>query len=242
MIVGMIPTYKEGLLARDAIHSILPICKTVVVFEGPITGASSDGLETDLSAFRKNQKVIVKHGEWKNEAAKRNAMLSLTRRFPKPTWGIFLDADEILLWAEYLETYIEYCDSQAAEGHINVACPILRVELDGSVHELKRLIRLDMLETHILASSQWKFFSSDIAVTFPSQKVERQPFQGEPHVLHRAFLRPKKRGQFRLSEIETDDFKSLERDFVESIGMPNRGEIPKIIDKPEIIIAQEVEQ
>lgn len=240
MFIGMIPTYREGKLARDAINSILPICHTVLVYEGRSGGAIDGGFDTDLSAFKKNPRVIVKHGEWESESSKRNAMLAFTRRYPAPVWGIFLDADEIILWPEYLESYIEYCDAQAPEGQINVACPILRIEEDGKAQTLKRIIRLDMLEEHILASSQWKFKTSELAVTFPAEPSDRQPFMGEPHVLHRAFLRPPDRKQFRLSDVESSDFRSLEEKIAIPLGMPVKGAIPKVIDKPQIIVAQEV--
>lgn len=227
MIVGMIPTYKEGKLAIDAINSLLPICKTILVFEGPITGAPSDGIDTDFSYFKKQQKVIVKYGTWKNEIEKRNQMLDYTRRYPAPTWGIYLDADEVILWPEYIESYIEACDAQAPEDQVNVACPLLRVEIDGSVQTLKRIIRLDLLETHLLSMSQWKFVGSDVAVTFPAIPSERMPNQGEPHIFHRAFLRPPKRGGFRLYEREIEDFTLLEKLERERLGIDTpAGAIP----------------
>lgn len=239
MIVGMVPTYREGILAADAITSLLPIADVVLVYEGPISGAPSDGIDTDFKQFKKNQKVIVKHGEWDSEVHKRNSMLDQTRRYPAPTWGIFLDADEVLLWGEYVASYIEHCDSQSPDGRVNVACPILRVEEDGSTQKLTRIIRLDMLEKHLLASSQWKFFSSDIAVTFPAEPFDRAPWQGEPHVLHRPYLRPKSRHGFRLSDIESADFTKMEKAIAEPLGMEAKGAIPKVIDRPELIIAQD---
>src|SRR5215469_14569311 len=102
MIVGMVPTYKEGKLARDAIASILPICKAVIVFEGPISNAPSEGIPSDFSSFKKDQRVIIKYGEWDSEVHKRNEMLDFTRRYPAPVWGVFVDADEIVIWPEYL--------------------------------------------------------------------------------------------------------------------------------------------
>jgi len=239
MIIGMIPSYNEGLLARDAINSIRSICKTILVFEGPIEGAPIEGIPSDFSMFRKDPHVIIKHGTWTSEVAKRNAMLQFTRRYPAPTWGLFVDADEVILWPEYIESYIESCDSQAPEDQTNVACPLLRVEIDGSVQTLKRIIRLDMLEAHVLSMSQWKFMGSDIAVTFPAIPSERSPRMGEPHIFHRAFLRPPKRGGFRLYEREIEDFQKLESDMSKRLGMNvPAGAIPKSAD--ERLIAQEI--
>lgn len=221
MIVGMIPTYKEGKLARDAILSLLPACQSVLVFEGPIAGAPTEGIESEFRSLdrRQIQRVIIKHGAWDSEVHKRNQMLEYTRRYKPPVWGIFLDADEVMLWPEYIESYIEACDAQAPEGEVNVVCPLLRVEIDGSIQSLKRIIRLDLLERHMLSMSQWKFYGSDIAVTFPSIPEERTPNQGEPHIFHRAFLRPPKRGDFRLYEEEIKDFTLLEKLERERLGI-----------------------
>lgn len=230
MIVGMIPTYKEGKLARDAISSIITVCDSILVFEGPIIGAPSEGIDTDCGKFRGalGQKIIRKDGQWTSEVAKRNAMLEFTRRYKPPVWGLFLDADEVMLWPEYIDSYIESCDAQAPEGETNVACPLLRVEIDGSVQTLKRIIRLDMLELHMLSMSQWKFYGSDIAVTFPAIPSERSPNMGEPHIFHRAFLRPPKRGGFRLYEEEIKDFGLLEQQMRDRLGidLPPAGAIP----------------
>lgn len=221
MIVGMIPTYKEGKLARDAITSLINVCNCILVFEGRIKGAPDSGIDTDFGKFRGalGQKCIRKVGEWESEVAKRNAMLEYTRRFKPPVWGIFLDADEVILWPEYIESYIEACDAQAPEDQMNVACPLLRVEVDGSIQTLKRIVRLDMLERHMLSMSQWKFYGSDIAVTFPAIPSERTPNMGEPHIFHRAFLRPPVRGGFRLYEREIEDFQLLEKVQRDQLGL-----------------------
>lgn len=215
----MIPTYKEGLLARDAINSILDACDTVLVFEGPIKGAPLEGIPSKFYDRKPPPKLVIKNGEWDSEVSKRNAMLEHTRRFKPPVWGLYLDADEVMLWPDYIESYIEACNAQAPEGQENAACPLLRVEIDGSIQKLHRIIRLDLLERHMLSMSQWKFFGSDIAVTFPAIPEERTPNQGEPHIFHRAFLRPPKRGGFRLYEREIEDFTLLEKLERERLGI-----------------------
>ena len=227
MIVGMIPTYKEGKLARDAIISIGPAVDCILVFEGPIVGAPDSGIDTDYRKLGKSleSKVIRKSGSWKSEVHKRNEMLEFTRRYNRngPVWGLYLDADEVILWPEYIESYIEACDAQAPEGEVNAACPLLRVEIDGSVQKLHRIIRLDLLERHVLSMSQWKFFGSEMIVTFPAIPEERTPNQGEPHIFHRAFLRPPKRGDFRLYEKEIEDFTLLEKLERERLGITSEG-------------------
>src|SRR5215475_3174650 len=228
MIVGMLPTYKEGMLALDAINSLLPICDSILVFEGPISGAPVHGLETDFKSISKIPKVVVKHGEWKSEIHKRNSMLDFTRRYKSPIWGVFLDADEVFLWSQYIPSYIEACNAQAPDNQENVSAPILRVEIDGSVQTLTRIVRLDLLERHVLSMSQWKFIGQEAIATLPAIPSERAPNQGEPHIFHRAFLRPKARGDFRLYEREIKDFETLEKAERERLGLTNlpSGAIP----------------
>ena len=228
MIVGMIPTYKEGLLARDAINSVINVCDTILVYEGPIKGAPEEGIPTKFYDRKPPSKLIIKNGSWDSEVSKRNAMLEHTRRYKPPVWGLYLDADEVILWPEYIESYIEACNAQSPEGEVNAACPLLRVEIDGSIQSLKRIIRLDLLERHILSMSQWKFYGSEMTVTFPAIPEERTPNQGEPHIFHRAFLRPPKRGGFRLYEKEIEDFTLLEKIERERLGITDvpAGAIP----------------
>ena len=230
MIVGMVPTYKEGKLARDAIYSLISVCDCVLVFEGPIKGAPDSGIDTNFGKPKGalGQKIIRKSGTWNSEVHKRNEMLERTRRFKPPVWGIFLDADEVILWPEYIESYIEACEAQAPEGQSTVNCPLLRVEVDGSIQSVQRIIRLDLLERHVLSMSQWKFFGSDIAVTFPAIPSDRSPNMGEPHIFHRAFLRPPKRGDFRLYEREIEDFQLLEKIERDRLGITDvpAGAIP----------------
>lgn len=218
-LVGIVPTFREGPLAASAIRSLLPAVDNVLVFEGAVGEAPDEGYETELGEFKKNSRVIVRHGVWPGEAAKRNAMLDYTRRFPTPTWGVYLDADEIFLGVEYVRDLIWAAKVNAVEGNEVTAIPIHITEVDSSVGRIHRLIRLDMLERHLLSMSQLKFFGSDIVATFPvipvwrpgEQVTEhaRPPMQGEPHIHHRSYYRPPKRGEYRLHAAEVDDFERL---------------------------------
>lgn len=251
-LVGIVPTFREGPLAASAIRSLLPHVDNVLVCEGPVGDAPADGHETDLAEFRKNPRVIVKHGEWQGEAAKRNAMLEYTRRMPAPTWGVYLDADEIFLGAEYIRDLIWAAEVNAEEGREVTAIPVRITEVDSSVGHIHRLIRLDMLERHVLSMSQLQFAGSPIVATFPLIPLwkpgepisahARPPMQGEPHIHHRSYYRPPKRGEFRLHAAEVDDFHELERKALTELGItPSHPGFTPVHQDPGFIVAREVE-
>lgn len=249
-LVGIVPTYREGPLAASAIRSLLPHVDNVVVFEGAIGDAPEDGYPTELKEFSKNSRVIVKHGRWAGEAAKRNAMLEYTRRMPTPTWGVYLDADEIFIGAEYVRDLIWAAEVNAMEGRAVTAIPIRITEVDSSVGQVHRIIRLDLLERHVLSMSQLQFKDSQgIVATFPLLPVwrpgeewdehHRPPMQGEPHIHHRAYYRPPKRGEYRLHATEVEEFRELERESAERLGIrTNYAGIP-VHQDPGFIVAHE---
>lgn len=250
----MVPTYREGPLAASAVRTLLECCNVVLVFEGPITGAPDEGFPTELDEFKKNQRVLIKHGSWASEVAKRNAMLEFTRRYKPPVWGVYLDADEILIDAQWIRDYLWACEVNHAGEMPIAAIPLLIQEVDSSVGRIHRILRLDLLEAHILSMSQMKFFGWDTVVTFPvvplwrpGQDIQvteeisaRPPMQGEPHIHHRSYYRPPKRGEYRLHKLEGEDFQALERDALEKLGIKvdRPGEIP-ILQDPGFIVAKE---
>lgn len=253
-IVGLVPTFREGPLAASAIRSIIDVCNVVITFEGPISeDAPKEGEATSIpTSLLKNQKVIRKEGVWRGEAAKRTAMLESTRRYPKPTWGIYLDADEIFLSSEYVPDLIWANRMHTDEGQEAAALPVMITEVDNSVGRAYRIIRLDELERHVLSMSQLKFFRSDIVATFPLLEVwrpgqpltaqNRPPMQGEPHIHHRAYYRPPRRGEFRLHQTELAEFHELERQAQERLGIRTPG--PAMIpverrDTPDFIVAKD---
>lgn len=252
-LVGIVPTFREGPLAAGAIRSILPHVDNVVVFEGPVGEAPDDaGQETDLRQFRKNPRVIFRHGKWQAEADKRNAMLEATRRMPTPTWGVYLDADEVFIGAEYIREFIWSAEVNTADGREPTALPVQITEVDGSVGRIHRIIRLDLLERHVLSMSQLKFFGSDVVPTFPVVPVWRPgepvrvegneykgpPLLGTPSIHHRAYYRPPRRGEYRLHAEEISDFNTE----LQRLGI--RPEVPgamPVQQDPGFIVAREQE-
>lgn len=226
MIVGMLPTYNEGPLAASAARTLLPCCDVILSYEGPVGNAPNVGLPTTWPKdLARNPTIVRKTGKWASEVAKRNAMLEFTRRYPPPVWGVFLDADEILLGAQWVPDLIFAAEHNAqVEGGERAvsAIPLLIQEVDYSVGKITRLIRLDLLEAHILSMSQMLFFGSSIIVTNPvipmwrpgqaMDEFHRPPMEGEPHIHHRSYYRPADRTGFRLHKEEAKSFIELERE------------------------------
>lgn len=243
MIVGMMPTYREGPLAASAIRTMLSCCNVVLVYEGPVGNAPAAGDATDLQELKKNPHVVRKEGEWRTEIEKRNAMLEFTRRYKPPVWGVYLDADEILIGGQWIPDLIWAADRQRGTSvehpePVEVsAIPLLIQEVDYSVGRIHRIIRLDLLERHVLSMSQLKFITSPVVVTFPVIPVWRPgetltencrpPMSGEPHIHHRAYYRPPVRADYRLHQEEMEDAKVLEQEALARLGI--KAEVPGAI-------------
>lgn len=228
MIVGLVSTWKEGRLAVDAVRSLLACCQTVRVLEGPIGEPSEGGIDTDWTQFKREPRVIVTGGAWDSDAEKRSALLDSTRRFAAPTWGVIVDADEILVSGEYLPSLIEYRQAQAdVQDQIAINVPLRLVEADGSIGLITaRVLRLDLIERWLISSYHIQL-RSGVEVSLPNayplkcgepdrQETEettglqiRRPHQGEPHILHRSILRAPDRDVERQSSAEGTMFDKL---------------------------------
>lgn len=250
MIVGLVPTYREGPLAADAVRSLLPACDAILVTEGAIGTPTGAGQPTQWPRdLQKNPKVtFTVKSEWVNEAAKRNFMLERTRRYPSPVWGVYVDADEVLLHAELIPSVIWSAEQRAEPGNDVAAIPILITEPSGGVARIHRLIRLDRLERHVLSMSQLQFFNQDTVAVFPNISIwqpgeavtptNRPPLPGEPHLHHRHYLRPPVRDEHRLHKIEVADYVQQNREAIAAMGFSaDDGGTPVHIERPELIIA-----
>lgn len=246
------PTYREGPLAASAVQSLLPHVDTVLVYDGPVGEPHTDGEVTDRRAIAKNARAVIKYGQWKTEADKRNEMLSYTRRLPKPTWGVYLDADETFIGAQYIRDYIWAATVNRPDETV-AALPVLITEVDGSVGRAHRIIRLDLLGRHVLSMSQLLFYGSPIVATFPVIPVWRpgEPIAadesgyrgpvlpGTPSIHHRSYYRPQGRGEHRLHRQEITDFDAL----VKASGLtPEVAGATPVQQDPGFIVAREVEK
>lgn len=230
-IVGLCSTYREGRLALSAVRSLLRACDVVHVWDGPIALASPGGDQSDWAVFKRESRVIVHHGEWETDAAKRTAMLAGTRRYDPPVWGVILDGDELLLYGEEIPALIAHHEREAeAEGRVSFGATLRLVSGDGSLGLIgARLLRLDLIERWLISSYHFLLKSgvevsrgnayllqagesdrADIESTTGMQI--RRPLQGEPHILHRDYLRPPQRTVERLSKAEGDSFDTLVRE------------------------------
>ncbi len=225
----------------------------MLVNEGPVGAATDTGSPTDLTEFKRNPKVVqsVSASGHASEIAKRNAMLERTRRYPPPVWGVFCDADEVLIHGELVPSLIWAAEQRTEPGNDVTAIPLLKTEVDGSVARGHRIIRLDRLERHVLSMSQMKFYGQDIIPIFPSvgiwrpgetvTETNRPPQPGEPHIHHRSYLRPPARSEYRLHKTEIADYVAQNRDAIAALGFTAEdGGTPVRVDRPEIIIAQEI--
>lgn len=231
MIVGLVSTFQEGRLAEDAVRSLLPCCQVVLVNEGPITDARD--VTIDRSGWtwaRKEPRVTVAFGSYESDAEKRTALLTRSRRYPTPTWGVILDGDELLLHGEQIPALIEHHEQQAAlAGSEPLRVPLRLVDGDGTVSVMTgRILRLDLVERWLI-SSYHILLRNGVEVSLANGKLVdvgvpdsrdldvstgfqlRRPLQGEPHILHRPFLRDPDRQAERQSSAEGNEFERLVR-------------------------------
>lgn len=228
-MIGLVSTYKEGVLAAEAVESLLDCCRVVLVQDGPI-GEPGEGPDTDWGQFKKTGRVIVASGAWASDAEKRTALLHRTRRYGPGCWGIVLDGDEILVNGQYLQSMIEHTmetDRHAGSTSYNISLRI--VEWDGSVAKIPaRVLRCDLIDRYLLSSYNLQLVGSAISPALGNQPLlyagepdlppvegefqKRRPLQGEPHLLHRSFLRSPRRKVQRQNAAEADGFARLVKD------------------------------
>jgi len=231
MIVGLCSTYKEGLLAADAVRSLLACCQSVFVLDGPIGEAREGGRDTDWRALQKRGRVVVKHGSWGSDAEKRTAMLRLTRRYVGPVWGVIVDGDEQLMYGEGIPALIEHHEAEAeTRGETSAGATLRIVEGDGTVGlVLARVLRLDLIDRWLI-SSYHMLLTNGVEVSRPNAYILkpgepdqqgadlstgmqlRRPLIGEPHLLHRSWFRAPQRDAVRQSVAEGSDMDRMVRE------------------------------
>lgn len=228
-MIGLVSTYLEGRLAEDAVRSLLACCQTVIVAEGPIA-ADKDGPITDWERFRKDQRVIVHEGWWNSDAEKRSWLLEKTRRYGQ-CWGIILDGDEALINEQHLPAVVDYYEAEATNADRDpLRVPLRLVDGDGTTSVMTgRVLRLDLVERYLI-SSYHLLLRNGVEVSLANGILRRadhpdvtardlttgmqlrRPLQGEPHILHRSFLRPPQRDAERQSVAEGTVFDRLVRE------------------------------
>ena len=202
-VVGMISSWREGRLAYAAAASLLQACDRVYVLEGPVDGV--DTTEGEPSEWPNDGHLIIREApSYATDAAKRTALLRwVQNKNPGPCWGITLDGDEVLLFPELLRDYLIRAERENERAGMRLKV----CEADGQVYESGvRCLRVDHVEGFVLSGYQITLKDSAAVVTLPMVPSEKAPIMGEPHILHRSYLRPPARNlaAARLSSQELD--------------------------------------
>jgi hypothetical protein len=72
----------------------------------------------------------------------------------------------------------------------------------------------------------------------PVTELARMPLAGEPHIHHRAYLRPPSRDH-RLHKVEVADYIAQNRDELARLGFRAEDGAPVIVDRPDLIVAHD---
>jgi len=233
MIVGLVSTWRDGRLAEDAVRSLLTCCQSVYVLDGSIgePGEAFLHSETNWKDLSKTARVFHHTGAWQSDAEKRTQLLLRTRRLAVPVWGVVLDSDELLVSGEQIPALIQWHEQNAAHAEQEpFRIPLRLMDGDGTASVMTgRILRLDLVERYLISSYHLKLtngaeVSLANGVLVPAGEPDkttldvttglqmRRPLQGEPHILHRAFLRPPQRTAERQSVAEGSAFDALVRE------------------------------
>lgn len=228
-ITGLVSTYEEGMLAEEAVASLLVCCASVLVFEGPIGDRPAEEVApSNWGRFGKVPRVVVRKGAWGSDAEKRTAMLQAAQGLGAE-WGLVLDGDEVLVWGEFFPSLIEHVEHlERKTGEEMIGFPLRIVELDGSCAMLgARVLRLDRIERYVI-SSYHLLLKAGVEISKPNAPLvlagepdgtdrigamqKRRPVAGEPHVLHRSLMRSPLRQVKRQHVAEGESFEELDVD------------------------------
>ena len=230
MIVGLCSSYLEGPLVQGAIRSLLAACDRVVVFEGPAGEPLEEEVpESDFSPWWREitpADPYFKEGRWSTDAKKRTAMIESLRPFTEPTWGVWVDGDEVLCNPEYLRDWLNFADWREQESGVkNLGWPLKLVEMDGSIAVCQaKVLRVDRLDSYSVSSSVFRDALGQLhgkgnyrahvdefgtghhlrALGDPDggYLFAWPPLPCEPFIMHRSKLRHPRRSGLRLHEQE----------------------------------------
>ena len=211
-IIALISSYKEGSLIQGTIRSIYDVAMKIIIFDGKHQEEDIEGPATNLGIYHNAERVYFLHGEWDSETDKRNAMLECAKsRFAiadSGFWILTIDADEILVWGEYLPDWLEALNP-GYPGDENIV-PIKRTEMQ--LHPTTKNVWTDLAPSRLVHSSMikeylvgcWKIKTPDDLEGFLNH-VSPAPMPavpGEPQIHHRAYLRRNARSKHRSSQGE----------------------------------------
>lgn len=221
-VVCLISSFREGELIQGAIRSASQCSDRIMVWEGATNAKASPtaGEKTRLGPMGVHVNDLH-YGTWGDEAQKRNAMVQSAREhMRKPFWMLTLDADEILVWSEYLGDWLNALRPGYPRSDQNVV-PI-KITVPGYDDETKHGPATYIQPSRLVHSSLVGQYTNGLvlAVTpdgakldFSAYRSEIPPIVGEPHIHHRYYLRRPDRAAIRGYQLEKDE---LERSGIET--------------------------
>lgn len=210
-IVALIAGHKEGSLIQGAIRSALKAQPHfVIVYDCPVTGVKVEGEPTNLGKSY-TRYLSLKDHEFPTQYDMRNAMLGEARRKMRghPFWTLILDADEVLVWGEYLPDWL----GQLKPGYPHSMENLIPLKLTGFVNDVamkvpSRVVHSSLIDEYLCGCWVFSDASGNVGVLGHTES-EFMPAQGEPHIHHRHHMRRPERKSTRLSgQSEEDEFKA----------------------------------
>lgn len=224
-IAVLISSYKEGALIQGAIRSARA-CQPnfLAVFDGPTRDEEIPGDDTEPGTAFHLYVDQWTDGEWPSEHEKRTAMVVAAREYlyTPSFWILTLDADEILVWGEFLRDWLQALRPEQGE----LVVPIKRTEAawdpeSGFVSDISpsRLLHSSLVDRYLV--SCWQIETPSGQVFEASHyRAPRQPMYGEPHIHHRHYLRRYERARVREHKVEEAEYTAGLREIGEVIPSP----------------------
>lgn len=222
-IYAMVSTYQEGPYWEGCIRSLIGAVDHIFILEGSCVPKKKElhGEPTNIGIYQHSDGITVGIGRYPNEAAKRNALVGMARATGRnPFWILTIDADEILVWGEYLRDWLYILDP--SQGQCMV--PLKRTEalwndlyiVDKELNAFgltydgktiwghyqtyiapSRCIHSSILDKYIVGTYIYKNMDG-VECSLGHELVPQFPMPGEPHILHRPYYRVGERGNLRL--------------------------------------------
>jgi hypothetical protein len=211
-VVALISSFREGELIQGAIRSANVCADRVMVWEGS-TNAKSSPTAGEKTRVGKESVNNFHVGIWRDEAAKRNAMLRDAKAFMrKPFWILTIDADEILVWPEYVTDWLNALRPGYPRSDENVVP--LKITVPGWDEETKNGPATYIQPSRLVHSSLVERYTNGLVLAetpdgakldFSAYRSETPPVFGEPHIHHRYYLRRPERAALRGYALEQSE-------------------------------------
>lgn len=234
-VICCISSYKEGQLIQGAIRSVHRHVHSIFVCEGAtepeMPEENESYIPTDLGPYSPQAGISFTRsglsyyeGTWKSEADKRSSILRDARRVLPfaDFWILVLDADEILVWGEYLVDYLSVLnpgrnsvENVPSLKRTEAAMVPYRENMQSDEIYANRPVGVwtDLCPSRCYHSSlierysvgAWQIITQNGQTAYLDNKPsERTPAFGEPHIHHRPYLRRGERKSLRLTHGEEE--------------------------------------